>query len=161
MTYQDRYLAHQFKKKEELEKIIRDRHSDRVFGETIDLKLVEGILETISLCPSSCDRHGIYTKVITERDEKEILGGLLVGGVGWIHRAPAIVLLFADPEAYKERLLYMPHLDAGVVIYHLYLMATANKLKVCYCNPNIRDRNQLYFRDRFGNDIFCGAIALG
>jgi hypothetical protein len=84
-----------------------------------------------------------------------------VGGVGWIHRADKILLLFADPKAYKERLVYMPFLDAGVVIYHLYLMCHYYGLKCCYCNPNIREQNQSFFRVLFGGDIYCGAFGIG
>jgi nitroreductase len=162
MSYQERYLAHQIKKKETLTKLIKARHSTRVFSdEVIDVKMLEEIIDSLSMCPSSCDRHGVYTRLYYNRDDKEILAGLLVGGVGWLHRVGVIVLLFGDPEAYRENLPYMPYLDAGVMIYHLYLMAEAYGLKVCCVNPNVREANMGFFRSRFGGDVFCGAVALG
>lgn len=157
-----RYLDHQLKKKETLMKIMKQRHSTRIFSDrTVDEKEIKELIESTTMCPSSCDRKGIYEKIVTTRDDKNFLNGVLVGGVGWIHRAPAIILLFGDPLAYKEKLVYMPFLDAGVVIYHLYLMAEMKGMKACYVNPNVRGDNELFFRNRFGYDIFCGAIALG
>lgn len=160
--YQQKYLAHQLRKREVLAKLIKDRHSTRVFSDKeIDPVLLQTIVNSIEVCPSSCDRHAIYLKVISDRDDKNILGGLLVGGVGWVHRANKIILIFADPKAYKERQVFMPFLDAGVVIYHLYLMSQMNKLKCCFVNPNIRELHQSTFRVLFGGDIFCGVFAIG
>ena len=160
--YQKRYVAHQLRKKSTLVKLMKQRHSHRVFsGKEVNPKKLDKILESTKLCPSSCDRHGTYYKIITSRDDKALLGGMLVGGVGWLHRAPVIVLLFADPVAYKENLLYMPYLDAGVVLYHIFLMAEAQGMKACYINPQVRGDHLLYFQDRFGHDVFCGAMALG
>jgi nitroreductase len=162
MNYQDRYIAHQLRKKETLLKLIKTRHSTRVFSdkdvEDSKIKVIEDSLLSV---PSSCDRHGVYTKTIKDRDNKNLLGGFMVGGVGWIHRAPVIMMLFADPEAYKENLIYTPYLDSGVVLYHILLVAESLGLKACYVNPQVRGENQVYFRDRFGYDIFCGAVAIG
>lgn len=162
MTYQERYLAHQKRKKKMLIKLIKERHSDRVFSENpIDKKIIDKIIKSVELCPSSCDRRAVSIKEFSDRDSKALLGGLMVGGVGWIHRAPTVFLLFADQEAYKENLFYMPYLDAGVVIYHLYLIAECYGLKGCYINPNVREQNKSFFEERFGNKIFCGGFALG
>jgi nitroreductase len=160
--YQSRYLAHQLKKKEVLKRIIEERHSTREFsGEEIDIETIESILNSIEHCPSSCDRQAISITLIEDRDHKDLLGGLLVGGTGWIHRADKILLIFANADAYKEKLVFMPFLDAGVVIYHLYLMAEYFDLKACYVNPNIRIHNLAEFQIMFGDGIFCGAMALG
>lgn len=161
MNYQDRYLAHQKRKGDTLSKLLKQRHSTRIFAD----KPIEGdkLLELVNLdfLPSSCDRHGTYIRLISDRDSKSLLGGLLVGGVGWVHRAPTVLLIFADPEAYVENLLYMPYLDAGVVLYHLLIMAEALGLKACYINPQVRSENVMHFQNKFGYDIFCGAVVLG
>lgn len=164
MAYQDRYLAHQMRKKQALIEIMEERHSNRAFkDEEVPKKLIDELLQTKETCPSSCDRKAIQTVVITDRDEKALLGGLLVGGVGWIHRAPAVILIFADPEAYvaEGEINYMPYLDAGIVIQQFYLAATALKLHCAYSNPNIREFNKDHFEKMFGSGIFCGAFAIG
>lgn len=162
--YQERYLAHQGRKAQVLIEIMKQRHSNRMFAnEPVPESDIQQLLETIELCPSSCDRHGVQAKVITERDDKALLGGILVGGVGWIHRAPAIILLFGDPLAYKagDEVTYMPYLDAGVIVQQLSLAATAMGLHCAYANPNIRDNNKQFFAERFGSGIYCGAFAVG
>lgn len=164
MTYQERYLAHQLRKKDVLIKIIKARHSTRMFSDKqVDQKIIDEIVESINYCPSSCDRKAIRIDIVADRDKKALLGGLLVGGTGWIHRADKVLLIFADQIAYRagDEILFMPYLDGGVVLYHLYLMATYYGLKCCFCNPNIRDFNQDHFKKVFGNKMFCGAIALG
>jgi nitroreductase len=72
-------------------------------------------------------------------------------------------LIFADSGVYRApgELDFMPYLDAGVVIGHLYLAATAAGLSCCYTNPNIRDINRLHFAETFGAGVFCGAFAAG
>lgn len=124
---------------------------------------IEALLSAAELAPSSCDRKGIKLTVVTDRDKKALLGGVLVGGVGWIHRAPTIILLIADPIAYKagDEIAYMPYLDAGCVIEQLYLSATSMRLHCAYANPNIREMNKKHFADIFGGGIFCGAFAVG
>jgi hypothetical protein len=101
--------------------------------------------------------------VVKERDTKALLGGILVGGVGWIYRAPVILLLMGNKLAYKagDEYNYMPYLDAGVIIQQLFLMATAFGLKCAYVNPNIRQINKEHFHKIFGEGIFCGAFAVG
>ena len=162
--YQDRYLAHQARKRAVLIELMRERHSSRMFDERpVPPELVEEILATRKLCPSSCDRQGVGVRVVTERDELALLGGVLVGGVGWIHRAPVVALLFADPLAYKagDEVSYMPYLDTGVVVQQLYLAATAAGLATAYVNPNIRPINKSHFAEVFGDGIYCGAFVMG
>ncbi len=162
--YQERYTAHQARKAKILHDIMAERHSDRVFdNRPIDEFELKEMVECIELCPTSCDRKAVSVVLVTDRDEKALLGGLLVGGVGWIHRAPAIMLIFADPVAYKagNEIDFMPYLDGGVTIQQLYLKATSLGLKGCYCNPNIRDMNKIHFANNFGTGIFCGAYAFG
>jgi len=162
--YQKRYMAHQKRKKKVLTQITKERHSDRVFsGVTIDDKTIKELIDSVGNCPSSCDRKGILLDVVSTRDLKDLLSGLLVGGVGWVHRASHIVLLFGDPLAYKvsEETSYMPYLDAGFVVHQLYLTSTVLELKCCYISPKIRDMNKDYFKEIFGDKIFCGAFAIG
>ncbi|HCC67904.1 TPA: hypothetical protein DEP90_01660 [Patescibacteria group bacterium] len=183
-VFQERYLAHQERKKRILTnnfgnrkwkvytpeeqqtflEVLRGRCSQRSFNrEDID---ITPILEAITEAPSSCDRHGILTSAITQRDEKDLLSGLLVGGVGWINRANTILLLKADMDCYKSPAEKdnMPYLDAGVIIQTVYLTAEVMNIGCCYVNPNIRDKNKDFFYDRFDikeNEVFCGALALG
>ena len=172
-VYQDRYLAHQKRKKEMLTPAYKERHikqkknpkfndvlngrqSTRVFGEG-NIPLL-GILSSAELAPSSCDRHGVSYRVIDGRREKALLGGKLVGGVGWIHRADCIILLIADMTAYKspnER-DFMPYLDAGVLAQTIMLQAESENIASCFVNPNLNE--SLNLED---HELFCGAIALG
>lgn len=183
-TYQERYLRHQQRKKESLTsnfgtqayekfkkkdkdsfaKITEARRSQRVFnGKEITEQELAYIEEAIRHAPSSCDRKAILSYPVKSRERKELLGGMLVGGVGWIHRADTIILLFADMEAYVNPIErdFMPYLDAGVIIQQVYLSAEVQNIGCCYVNPNIRDQNKHYFEQRFGKGLFCGALALG
>lgn len=178
--YQDRYLKHQERKRQSLtstsgtedfciysdhermdfERIARNRRSQRVFNE-MEIE-ISPVLKMLEIVPSSCNRHAVYTKTITERDDKDLLSGLLVGGVGWIHTAHTILLLFADLAAYKGVAEGpLPYLDAGVIVQMAYLAAEVNNTGCCYVNPNIRDHNKDFFMQRFGADLFCGALAFG
>lgn len=182
--HQERYLAHQAKKKNQLafskgsdeqtilnkadfeafRRVVLERRTQRLFNRTpITPKELENILSLATKVPNSCNRQSIYAKVIESRDEKDLLSGLLVGGVGWCHRADKIILLFANENSYKagDEILYMPYLDAGVVVQQIYLTATALNIGCAYINPNIRENNQDYFSERFGDNLFCGALALG
>lgn len=162
--YQERYLAHQARKKQVLIEIMEERHSNRRFSdEPIPTDILDQIISTKDLCPSSCDRKGIMIRTVLDRDEKALLSGLLVGATGWAHRAPALLLLFGDPIAYKagDESKYMPYLDAGVIVQQFYLSTTAAGLHGCFINPNIRENNKQHFADTFGNGIYCGAFALG
>lgn len=179
--FQNRYLAHQKHKKVQLtsnygenppkkdaqmknkyKSLIKERRSQRLFN-SIDITTDElkYILSCIAESPSSCNRQAIQILCVRARNEKEILGGLLVGGVGWCHRANIIFLLFADPEAYKEKLEYMPYLDAGVITFNTYLACETIRVGCCFINPNIRLENKDHFEKQFGKKIFCGALAIG
>lgn len=166
-VYQERYVRHQAKKAEVLKKIMEERHSNRIFADKeIDADTLTDLMSVRELCPSSCDRQGIKMHAYSERDDKSLLGGLLVGGVGWVHRAPMVILLFGDRNAYKApgEDTFMPYIDAGVLVANLYLKATAMGLHCAYINPNIREANVEFFKNRFSHhtdDIFCGAFAVG
>ena len=143
---------------------MKDRHSTRIFSDKdVEEMKIALIRWAATECPSSCNRQAILLRSIRDRDHKQLLGGLLVGGVGWVHRAKVILLIFADNEAYKENIPYMAYLDAGVVVQQTYLMCTALGLKCCFVNPNIREKQQKYFNDAFKIEglTFCGAIAIG
>lgn len=180
--YQQRYVEHQQRKKKELtatkpilpriqdedrvgfQRVLLARQSSRVFGSDVNESDVDALLESLNHIPSSCDRRGVSVWPVTEREDKEILSGLLVGGVGWLYRAHTVLLLLADPLAYKApgEVEFMPYLDAGVVVQTLYLSAASRNLACCYVNPNVRDQNKIFFNHRFArNKIFCGAFAIG
>lgn len=163
-AYQKRYIDHQHRKSATLAQIMEERHSERMYlpkpVEPGTLSELCGIVESV---PSSCARRAVSVRVESQRDRLALLGGLLVGGVGWIHRAPAVLLIFADPIAYKagDEINWMPYLDGGVVIEALYLKATALGLSGCYVNPNIRPFNRAHFSNVFGDGVFLGAFACG
>ena len=162
--YQAKYIDHQLKKKEVLKKLIEERHSTRVFSDKeVPLNLIKQIENSLQYIPSSCNRKAVSLKLISSRDDKSLLGGLLVGGVGWVQNADKIFLLVANMEAYKENLDFMPYLDAGVIVYHLYLICQLLGLKGCFINPNVRKENKEFFDKRFldKNELFCGAMAIG
>jgi nitroreductase len=180
-VYQKRYVAHQERKRREItegegEMVAYDpfteteltafnrRRSQRIFNkEAITETQMRYILKAATMSPSSCNRHGIKIKFVTERSEKELLGGLLVGGVGWIHRAYTIALFFADPKAYaspREK-DFMHYCDVGFLAMTMWLAAETQRVGVCYVNPNVSHPD--VFRDLFApaEHIFCGALALG
>lgn len=162
--YQKRYSKHQQDKKAELIAIMKERHSNRRFADKeVPQTIINELLKVIDLAPSSCDRKAIKVKVITDKDQKALLGGILVGGVGWIHRAPIILLITADPKAYKagKEIDFMPYLDGGVVSQQLALMATALGIHGCFANPNIRDFNLEHYHKVFGPEILTMAFAIG
>jgi nitroreductase len=162
--YQERYLAHQERKKKTLLEIMEARHSDRRFADTVvEQEKIDQLLAVIDKCPSSCDRKAVGVMVIDDRDRKSLLGGILVGGVGWIQRASHILLIQADPIAYKagNEIEFMPYLDGGVVAQQLYLMATALGLACCFVNPNVREINQEHYHKVFGDKMLVGAFAIG
>lgn len=170
--YQARYLRHQqFGKKQELIALMKERHSNRRFDSLqVTPELITELTESTKHCPSSCDRHGVKIKHIKDRNDKDLLDGLLVGGTGWVYRAPHVFLLFADPEAYKadngRELFYNGYVDAGVMVQQLSLVATAQGLHCAYINPNIRDENKKFFYSRFKpgaweNALYCGAFVFG
>jgi len=151
--YQEKYLKHQQDKKKLLE-MMNKRESNRDFKTGVDPKFYDELEKVIDLCPSSCNRKGVEIQWVRERASKELLSGALVGGVGWIHRADRIALLWGRKLAYKSlNESYMPYIDAGVILQQIYLYATVNNVKVCYVNPNTNVS--------LGDDVFCGAIAFG
>lgn len=175
--YQERYIAHQAKKKDQLMysigeavdkptnliDLLKYRRSQRVYNtESIEVELPQ-ILEAACYAPNSCNRHGIELKVITERTDKNLLSGILVGGVGWCYRAQAIVLFMANPEAYKSpnEKDFMHYCDVGFTAMNMWLAAEALDVGAAYINPNIMPENKAIFQERFGNGIFCGALTLG
>lgn len=162
--YQARYLAHQARKRDTLLAVMRARHSDRMYDQRpVPEDVRELVLQVVDLCPSSCDRRGVAVRQVDGRDELALLGGLLVGGVGWVHRAPWVLLLIADPRAYKagREVEFMPYMDAGVIVQQVLLRATDLGLAAAFVNPNIRDRDRGHFAAVFGPGVFCGAVALG
>ena len=170
--FQQRYLAHQTHKggkRDELIALIKERHSNRRFDDKeVD---TSHIIEALRHCPSSCDRFGVRVKVAENRDDKTLLNGLLVGGVGWIYRAPKILMLWGNPDAYKggdngDEVTYNLYLDAGVMAQTAMLVATSQGLHTAFCNPQVRPENRAFFNERFKpeqwNDaIFAGAVAVG
>lgn len=168
--FQERYLAHQSHpggKRDELIALIKERHSNRRFADTpVD---VAPVLDAMRHAPSSCDRFGVRVKVVTDRDDKALLNGLLVGGTGWLYRAPTVLMLFANRDAYKggdngDEVNYNSYLDAGVMAQTAMLAATSVGLHTAFVNPQIRRQDRDYFAKRFApwdNAIFCGAIAIG
>ena len=157
----DKFKVYTEKEQETFLEVLEGRSSQRAFNkEEIDIK---PILEAMRTAPSSCDRRGVLHTVVTKRDEKDLLSGLLVGGVGWINRANTIILLKADMDCYKSPAEKdnMPYLDAGVIIQTVYLTCEVMNLGCCYVNPNVREHNQTFFKQRFGSDLFCRALAFG
>lgn len=171
--FQARYLAHQTHKggkRDELIILIKERHSNRRFDDKqIDQDLLDQILDTLRHCPSSCDRFGVRVKIVQERDDKALLNGLLVGGTGWIYRAPTVLMLFANPDAYKggdngDEINYNSYIDAGIVAQTAMLVATSLGLHTAFVNPQVRKQDRDYFYKRFGpfeNSLFCGAVSVG
>lgn len=171
--FQARYLAHQSHpggKRDELIALMKERHSNRRFSdEKLSAETSETILDALRYCPSSCDRFGVRVKVVQDRDDKALLNGLLVGGTGWIYRAPTVLMLFANPEAYKggdngDEVNYNSYLDAGVMAQTAMLVATSLGLHTAFVNPQVRSQDREYFYKRFSpwnKSLFCGAVALG
>jgi len=178
--WQERYLEHQKRKKRSLEdknygvkkfeytlenvislkEIMLNRRSQRVFN---DIKITKEqfgwLLKAIAIAPSSCNRQAIYVK----EADKDFLESILVGGKNWLNKANKILLIFGSKEAYKSpnEKDFMPYLDAGFVGQNIYLMAEVLGLGCCFVNPNIREENKSIFIKKYGDDYFCGAIALG
>lgn len=151
---------------------MKERHSNRRFDDReVPTELIEEIAEATKHCPSSCDRHGVRLKLVTSRNEKDLLDGLLVGGTGWVYRVPVVFLLLADPVAYKadagRELNYNSYIDAGAMLQQMSLVATAAGLHCAFINPNIRDENKEVFYQRFTPSdweegaLFMGAFCFG
>jgi nitroreductase len=185
-VFNDRYVAHQAKKRDQLAAspgesdwrvytpeestilfdMLESRRSQRTFNNSpVTPVEMDKLAEAMAAAPSSCNRQAITGKVISERPDKEILSGLLIGGVGWVNRADKIVLLFADEKAYPNSFekRFMPYLDAGAMVMTMSMAAEAMGVGSAYINPGIREQNQPFFADRFGGEnlVFTGAMALG
>jgi len=181
-AYQSRYLDHQAKKKRQLTEsegekgkpytnterkvltsLLARRRSQRVFtSEPIEDGVRQRILDSAASAPNSCNRHGLGLKVVTDRREKELLSGLLIGGIGWIHRADTIVLFLADPDAYKSpnEKDFMHYCDVGFTAMAMWLTAETYNVGAAYINPNIAHTD--VFQAKFAHErIFCGALVLG
>lgn len=169
--FQARYLAHQSHpggKRDELIALVKERHSNRRFDDRQIGDELDKILDALRHCPSSCDRFGVRVKVVQDRDDKALLNGLLVGGTGWVYRAPTVLMLFANKNAYKggengDEVAYNSYLDAGVMAQTAMLVATSLGLHTAFINPQVRKTDRDYFYSRFASNdlIFCGAIAIG
>jgi len=181
-VYQERYLNHIERKKKSavseeaatnypvdratLFDVLAARRSQRTFNDKELTEIELGwIYEAVRLAPSSCNRQAIFIRLTVDEQEKQCLDCLLVGGQGWLQGAKVILLLFADPLAYKapDEVDYMPYLDAGFVGENIYLAAEAQSIGVCYVSPKIRAENQDKFHSQFNlrSLLFCGAITLG
>lgn len=182
--YQERYLAHQERKRAQLmhgehellqhytpglqaahSLLLENRRSQRIFNsEPIHDDVLKEILTAATYAPSSCNRHGIELLPIRDKVYKELLGGLLVGGVGWVHRADTIVLFMANKEAYKSpnEKEFMHYCDVGFTATYMWLKAESLGVGASYINPNIRSELKQTFATMFEDgNIFCGALALG
>lgn len=178
-TYQERYVAHQAKKKEQLmtsegvksqllpekvtvKELLAHRRSQRVFNnEPISDENLWTILEAATTAPSSCNRHGLKMKVISDRREKELLSGILVGGVGWVQRAQKIILFLADPIAYASpnEKDFMHYCDVGFTAMSMWLTAESLHIGASYINPNVFHKDIM--DEKFSKGyIFCGALVL-
>ena len=178
--YQRRYLAHQARKAAQLltgegetaapapvepEGILaalRHRRSQRLFeSKPVAPEVLKDILAAAGTAPSSCNRRGVRVVTVTERDEKELLAGLLVGGVGWCHRAGALFLFLADETAYKSprEKGWMHWCDVGFVAFPMWLVAESHGLGACYINPNVSWPGVL--ASVVGPGTCCGALAVG
>jgi nitroreductase len=173
--FQARYIAHQTHpggKRDELIELVKERHSNRRFDDKqVESEVLSKLLDALRHCPNSCDRFGVRAKIIQSRDEKELLGGMAIGGVAWIHRAPTVIMFFANPEAYKggdngDEVEYNSFLDCGVMAQTAMLVATSLGLHTAFVNPQVRKHNREYFYKMFkpqtwDKAIFTGCVAIG
>jgi nitroreductase len=145
------------------ERISKVRRSRRIFspGKKITGTEMTKILNLANECPSSCNRQAIKLKVIRSKDEIRLLETLLSGGEGWCDKADKIILIFGEKSAYNPDEIYIPYLDAGTKIQQISLTCAAMGIKCCYISLNIAEENKNTFRERFGYEIFCGAMAVG
>lgn len=176
--YQKRYIKHQEAKKKQLLNhygvkksdikienifsLLELRRSQRNFiNEPVPDQQINYILHAGALAPSSCNRHGVRVKVVRDRNEKELLGGIMVGGVGWMHRADTIFLFLADPFAYKSarEKTFMHYADVGFLAMSMWLACEKYGLGASYINPNVS--HQDVFDLKYAPYICCGALAVG
>lgn len=177
--YQERYLNHQERKTKSLDNfngddfnkrskeefgifydILKERRSQRVFNnKELTPTELHWIFEAIRFTPSSCNRQAVYVRSVDPNTAERFL----VGGKNWIKNANKVILLFANKLAYKSpnEKGFMPYLDAGFVGQSIYLMAESINIGACFVNPNIREDDKAEFIEMFGDDYFCGAVAIG
>jgi len=144
--------------------LMQKRYSERIFSDKeISSEYITKILDAGRLAPSSCDRGGVRPVVLDGRDDKQLLSGLLVGGVGWVHRAPHLILLVANKTAYKENLEFMPYLDAGFMAQNIWLECTDLGIGCCFVNPNIREEHKYILHKSILTEgrKLCGVLAIG
>lgn len=111
-------------------------------------------------------RHGgAHTRPANSADDKAFLGGVLVGGVGWIHRADEVLLLCAELDHYRpDEVEFLPYLEAGFLASQILLVACSAGRRAHFVSPLVREDNRAFVGHRFGNGkpfILCGAIAMG
>lgn len=128
----------------------------------IPQEVLDEILKTAETSPSSCNRHGLKLKVVRKRDDKELLGGVMVGGAGWVHRADTIILFLADPVAYasQREKEFMHYADVGFTAMPMWLMAETKGVGCSYINPNLSHPDVMALKFA-GDHIFCGALVFG
>ena len=146
------------------EKIMRGRRSQRVFNSTpLTSDEIFKLYGAANLAPSSCNRRGVSVVLFREKEMKEEIAKILVGGVGWLDTADSILFLLANMVAYKSpaEVAFMPYLDAGVIAQNVLLMAESLGIGACFVNPNILKDKMDDFVKFTGGRRFCGAIALG
>jgi nitroreductase len=171
--YQEAYLLHQARKKEQLLSHKKDaflylaqsRTSHRKFSpKKIPASTLNLIKDSAKLPPTSCNRHATSIKLFTGKPVA-CLDSLLVGGRNWLQYAPHTILIFSDPKAYKapNEINFMPFLDAGFLAMHLLYLLHSLDLSACFINPNIRPSDLPLFNSSFNQSslIFSGAIAFG
>ena len=180
--YQDRYLDHQESKKRVLDgdfssgnkkkitdsfsMIVNRRRSIRAFtSKVIDGKTLQKIIEDINNVPSSCNRRAVKMKIISDAHRKEDLDLILRGGNMWLRKADSVILFFADMSAYKSpnEVMFMPYLDAGMMMMTACYSAESQGVGSCIVNPNMSQGGELIFREEFNRRGYklCGAVVLG
>lgn len=170
--YQNRYLAHQERKKkliageiddvpfkkykkedfDSLLEIMRQRRSRRMFHGKISDEEMMILAKSALYAPSSCNRRAV------EVVESKKWIDTLVGGVNWIEKADRVLLFYANMLAYKSPAEkdFMPYLDTGFVAQNIYLVCEVLNIKCCFVNPNHKGTEI----EREGYR-FCGAMAIG
>jgi nitroreductase len=80
-------------------------------------------------------------------------------------KAPLVILVFADMEAYRSpaEVAFMPYLDAGIFLATICYGAHTHGLGSCIVNPHIRPQHRSVFGEQCNPNghLFCGAVALG
>ncbi len=166
--FQTAYLAHQDKKKKELEscsvplseytgeeigaivKVITRRRSRRVFKGKVSDEIIGHLKVMANLAPSSCNRRGVYLKQASDR-----LVDLLIGAKGWADKG-TVLAFYADMSAYKSpyEKPFMPYLDTGFMAQNIYLACEVLGVGCCFINPNTRNQYK-------SKHLLTGAISIG